>query len=320
MIETLYTIEDFLQALNAGLLVGTVYGLMCAGLALIFGVTRIINFAQGDFMMLGMYASYGIFTMLGVQAALGEVVGPFVAALAAGPVVFVFGYFVHRTLIARVSGVRTAGLQAEGHYAQLMLTLGIALILQNGGLFVFGSMLMSVQTPLSSSAWAVGPLWGDYVEVFINKARTVSALLSIAAVAVLSSVIGRTRLGILLRASADNPDAALYMGIDVERAHRIAFATGVGVTAFAGGLLAANLPFQPYIGLDYVIIMYTGVVLGGLGSIAGAFWGGLTIGLVQQLSTLVLPTQLQAAAIFVFFLIVVFVRPQGFFGRSGERI
>jgi branched-chain amino acid transport system permease protein len=124
----------------------------------------------------------------------------------------------------------------------------------------------------------------------------------------------------LLRASADNPDAALYMGIDVEYAHRIAFASGVALTAIAGGLLAANHPFQPYIGLDYVIIMYAGVVLGGLGSIAGAFWGGLTIGLVQQLSTLVLPAQLQTAAIFAFFLLVVFVRPHGFFGRSAERV
>jgi branched-chain amino acid transport system permease protein len=316
----LFVIEDFLQALTAGLLVGSVYGLMCAGLALIFGVTRIINFAQGDFMMLGMYATYALFTIFGVQRAFGEIAGPFVAALLAGPVVFVFGYVLHWTLIARVSGSRSSGLQAEGHYAQLVLTLGVALILQNGGLFLLGSTLMSVQTPLSSSAWPVGPMWGEYIEIFVNKARTAAAVLSIFTVAGLAIIIGRTRIGMLLRASADNPDAALYMGIDVEYAHRIAFASGVALTAIAGGLLAANHPFQPYIGLDYVIIMYAGVVLGGLGSIAGAFWGGLTIGLVQQLSTLVLPAQLQTAAIFAFFLLVVFMRPHGFFGRSAERI
>ena len=132
-------------------------------------------------------------------------------------------------------------------------------------------------------------------------------------------MIGRSRLGKSLRAAADNPEAATYMGIDVDHAHRIAFALGVGVTAIAGGLLATNYPFHPYVGLEYVIIMYAGVVLGGLGSIIGPFWGGMTIGLVQQLSTLVLPTQLQNTAIFVVFLLIVFFMPQGFFGRVVER-
>ena len=132
-------------------------------------------------------------------------------------------------------------------------------------------------------------------------------------------LINRSRLGKSLRAAADNPEAATYMGIDVDFADRIAFALGVAITAIAGGLLAVNYPFHPYVGLEYVIIMYAGVVLGGLGSIIGPFWGGMTIGLVQQLSTLVLPTQLQNTAIFVVFLLIVFLRPQGFFGRVVER-
>ena len=119
-------LEGFLQALTAGLLIGAVYGLMCVGLGLIFGVMRVINFAQGDFMMLGMY----------------------VAILLAGPVLAFFGYAVHLALISRVSGTRTSSLEGEGHYAQLILTLGIALILQNGGLIVFGSVLASIRTPL----------------------------------------------------------------------------------------------------------------------------------------------------------------------------
>jgi branched-chain amino acid transport system permease protein len=109
------------------------------------------------------------------------------------------------------------------------------------------------------------------------------------------------------------------MGIDVDRAHRTAFALGCGITAIAGGLLATNYPFHPFVGLEYVIVMYAGVVLGGMGSIIGAFWGGMTIGLVQQMSTLILPTQLQNAAIFVVFLLIIFFRPQGFFGRMVER-
>ena len=311
-------VENFLQALFAGLTVGSIYGLMCVGLALIFGVMRVINFAQGEFMMLGMYGAFYIFTAFGVQAALGSFIGPYVAALLAGPVLFCVGYLIHKALIGRVSGTR-AQVEGEGHYAQLILTLGISLIIQSVGLIAFGSILVSVRTPLSASAWEVGPMWGDLVSIFINKSRGIAALISIATIVALAVMIGRSRLGKSLRAAADNPEAATYMGIDVDHAHRIAFALGVGVTAIAGGLLATNYPFHPYVGLEYVIIMYAGVVLGGLGSIIGPFWGGMTIGLVQQLSTLVLPTQLQNTAIFVVFLLIVFFMPQGFFGRVVER-
>jgi branched-chain amino acid transport system permease protein len=315
---TAQLVENFLQALFAGLTVGSIYGLMCVGLALIFGVMRVINFAQGEFMMLGMYGAFYIFTVFGIQSAFGSIIGPYLAALLAGPLLFCVGYVVHGTLIARVSGTR-AQVEGEGHYAQLILTLGISLIVQSLGLIAFGSILVSVRTPLSASAWELGPLWGDIVSIFINKSRGISALISIATIVALTFLINRSRLGKSLRAAADNPEAATYMGIDVNRAHRLAFALGVGVTAIAGGLLATNYPFHPYVGLEYVIIMYAGVVLGGLGSIIGPFWGGMTIGLVQQLSTLVLPTQLQNTAIFVVFLLIVFFLPQGFFGRVVER-
>lgn len=312
-------VENVLQSLMAGLLVGAIYGLMCVGLALIFGIMRVINFAQGDFMMLGMYVAYFFFAALGVQPLFGSIFGPYVAAFLAAPVLFGVGYFAHQFLISRVSGTRTAQLDGEGHYAQLILTLGIALILQNASQMIFGSMVVSVRTPLSSTAWIIGPLWGDFIEIFVNKARAIAAIVSLLVIAGLALVIGGTRLGKALRASADDPTAATYIGIDVNFAHRIAFALGISITALAGGLLAPNYPFHPFVGLEYVIIMYAGVVLGGLGSIIGAFWGGMTIGIVQQMSTLVLPTQLQNSAIFVFFLLIVLLRPQGLFGRVTER-
>lgn len=312
-------VENILQALAAGILAGAIYGLMCVGLGLIFGVMRVINFAQGDFMMLGMYAAYYLFLTFGIQTVFGNVIGPYIAIILSAPLLFLFGYFIHKLLISRVTGQRTAQLEGEGHFAQLILTLGIALVLQNGGLIVFGSVLASIRTPLSSSAWELGPFWGDYVSIFLNKSRGIAALFSVVAMVGLWLLIARTRLGKALRASADNPVAATYMGIDIDRSYRIAFGLGAAVTALAGGLLATNYPFHPFIGLEYVIVMYAGVVLGGMGSITGAFWGGMTIGLVQQLSTLVLPTQLQNAAIFVVFLLIIFLRPQGFFGRMVER-
>lgn len=312
-------IENFLQALTAGLLTGAIYGLMCVGLSVIFGVMRVINFAQGDFMMLGMYVAFYAFGFLGAHMVYGEVLGPYVAALLAGPVIFLAGVLVHKLLVSRVTGIRGSALESEGHYAQLILTLGIALVLHNGGLYLFGSTPVAIATPLASTAWEVGPFYDDLVSVFVNQGQTVAAVIAVATVLGFVLLMDRTRLGKSLRAAADNPEAAVYMGIDVDRAHRLAFGFGVAVTAIGGGLLASVVLFQPYIGLEYVIVMYAGVVLGGLGSISGAFLGGLTIGLVQQMSTLFLPNQLQNTAIFVVFLIIVLLRPQGLFGRSVRR-
>lgn len=311
-------LENFLQALTAGLLTGAIYGLMCVGLSVIFGVMRVINFAHGDFMMLGMYAAFYAFGYLGLQAAFGAG-APYVAAILAAPAVFLAGVLVHRSLVSKVTGMRGSGLAAEGHYAQLILTLGVALVMQNGGLYLFGSAPVSIPTPLASSAWEVGPLHGDLVSVFVNQGQTVAAIIAVAVVVAFVLFMGRSPLGKSLRAAADNPEAATYMGIDVNRAHRLAFGLGVAITAVGGGLLASSTSFQPYVGLEYVIVMYAGVVLGGLGSTSGAFFGGLTIGLVQQMSTLFLPNQLQNTAIFVVFLAIVLLRPQGLFGQAARR-
>jgi branched-chain amino acid transport system permease protein len=303
---------DFFQAMAAGLLVGGTYGLMCVGLGIIFGVMRVVNFAQGDFMMLGMYVTYYLVTGFGVLAFLGPYAGPIVGAALAGPIVFVIGWLVHKFLLARVTGAQAISAEAEGHYAQIIMTLGVALVLSNGGLILFGSVPLSVRTPLSSNSWEVAM-------IFLNQARAIAFILAVAAAIGLYLFLTKSNLGKALRAAADNPTAASYVGINVDRSHRLAFGLGVGVTAIAGGLIASSQSFQPYIGFDFVIVMYAGVVLGGMGSILGAFWGGLTIGLVQQMSTLVLPYQLQNTAIFVVFLLIVFFRPQGMFGYVWER-
>ncbi|MGG5809489.1 branched-chain amino acid ABC transporter permease [Falsiroseomonas sp. CW058] len=311
-------VEQALQALAAGLLVGCVYGLLCVGLAFIFGIMRVINFAQGDFMMVGMYLAFWLATHVLGNGMFGAAT-PFVAAALTVPVLFAAGAALHRLLIARTTGLRAAGLSAEGHQAQLILTLGMALVLQNGGLLLLGSSPYSIVTPLSSSAWELPLLYDDFSAVFVNHARAIAAVLSLAVAFGLFRLVGSTRLGKSLRAAADNPEAATYMGIDVDRAHRIAFAIGTAVAGLAGGFIVTYYPVQPFVGVDFIIIMYAGVVLGGMGSITGAFWGGMVIGLVQQLSTLVLPLQLQNAAIFAAFVLILLFRPQGLFGRNVER-
>jgi len=305
-------LADFLQALAAGVIVGGAYALMCIGLGIIFGSMRVINFAQGDFLMLGMYAAFYLTTGYGILAFLGPYAGPIVAAFLAGPIIFAVGWVLHRFIVSRVTGADAALSEGAGAYGQIIVTLGLSLILQNGGLILFGSAPTGIRTPLSRASWAIGPM-------LLNQARCVSFFVAVALVVLVYLFLTHTRHGKALRAAADNSTAAIYMGIDVDRAHRIAWSLGVGITAIAGGLLASSQSFQPYVGFDFVIVMYAGVVLGGLGSILGAFWGGLLIGVVQQMSTLVLPYQLQNTAIFVVFLLIIFLRPQGMFGRLSER-
>ena len=176
---------DFFQAMAAGLLVGGTYGLMCVGLGIIFGVMRVVNFAHGDFLMLGMYAAFYLVTGFGTLAFLGPYVGPIVGALLAGPIVFVVGWVLHKTLIAQVTGARVMAAEAEGHYTQIILTLGIALVLANGGLILFGSTPISVQTPLSRESWEIGP-------IFLNQARTVGFIIAVLCAIALYVFLTRT--------------------------------------------------------------------------------------------------------------------------------
>jgi branched-chain amino acid transport system permease protein len=305
-------IVDILQTLVSGILVGAAYALMCVGLGLIFGVMRVVNFAQGEFVMLGMYAALFVATTLGLQSFVGEAPGAVAGGLLAGPIVFAAAWALHRALVGRVTG-RTSTTTRDPHSSQVVMTLGISLALQNGAMILFGSRPRSVPSPWSSDSFEIG-------ELLVNKGQLVAFVVAIVIVVVLAWWLDRSAAGRELRAASENARAAQFVGIDVVRAHRLSFAIGAGISAIAGGLMASLQAFQPYVGIDYVIVMYAGVVLGGLGSIKGAFIGGMLIGIVQQMATLVLPQQLQNAVIFVVFLLVVLLRPQGLFGRVADRV
>lgn len=308
--------ENFLQLFITGLCIGCLYGLMCMGLSMIFGVMRIINFAQGEFLMFGMYgALYVSIFVLGPQ--LFGAYTPYFATLLATPLLFFVGIMIYRTMLGASTEKR--GLSEDvRHSAQLIITLGLSLIFQNGALIVFGTQPQTVRTDFSSTAWII-EMFDGQVMWFINQARVISAVIAICASIAVVVLMNRSSLGKSVRAAADDPDAAMYCGISISKVYAITFGLGTAMTAMAGGLLASFFPFQPYVGSEFVIIMYAGVVLGGMGSMAGAFWGGLVIGMVQQLSVLVLPQQLQNATIFVVFLLVLLLRPNGFFGRNVQR-
>ena len=165
---------------------------------------RVINFAQGDFLMVGMYAAFYLTTGFGILTFLGPNAGPIVAALLAGPIVFALGWALHRLIVARVTGAGVAQIEGAGAYGQIIVTLGLSLILQNGGLIVFGSTPTGIRTPLSRSSWEIG-------EILFNQGRCVSFLVAVGSAAAVYLFLNHTRLGKGLRAAADNSQAALYM-------------------------------------------------------------------------------------------------------------
>jgi branched-chain amino acid transport system permease protein len=284
-----------------GLLLGGVYALMSVGLALIFGIMKVVNFAQGDFMMLGMYLTYYLYVALGVHPLLG--------ALLTMPPLYLLGVLVHRTLLVHVSGRGTP----QEMDAQLILTLGLSLIITNGVTMLLGPTPRGIITPLATQAFHLGPF-------FLNQARTYAFVVALIVACGVYLFLQRTDLGKALRAAADEPEAALYMGISVPRMHMVAFGLGIALAAVAGGLLATFWPIEPTVAVNFIILMFVAVVMGGLGSIPGGFVGGLVIGMVQSLSQLVVPLQLQNVGVFVAFLLLLYLRPQGLLGQRGRTV
>ena len=294
--------SEVTQYVVTGLLVGGVYALMSIGLALIFGVMRVVNFAQGDFMMLGMYLTYYYAVVLGIDPLLG--------ALLTIPPFFLVGVLVHKAFLARVTG---GGDPAREMDAQLILTLRLSLIITNATTMILSPTPRGIRTSYATQAFAVGPL-------LLNEARAYAFLMALLVAAAVYAFLTRTDLGRALRASADDPEAASYQGINVRAMHAVAFGVGIALVAVAGGLLATYYPIEPNVAVNFIVLMFVAVVLGGLGSIPGAFVGGIVIGLVQSLTLLVLPLQLQNVGVFVAFLLVLYVRPQGLFGRRARTV
>jgi len=233
-----------------------------------------------------------------------------VGALVTIPPFFVVGLVLHRVFLARVTGGGDPNREMD---AQLILTLGMSLIITNATTMILSPTPRAIRTAYATQAFALGP-------VLLNQARTYAFLMAILLSGAMYAFLTRTDLGKALRAAADDPEAASYQGINVRAMHGVAFGVGIALVAAAGGLLATYYPIEPNVAVNFIVLMFVAVVLGGLGSIPGAFVGGLAIGLVQSLTLLVLPLQLQNVGVFVAFLVVLYVRPQGLFGRRARTV
>ena len=284
---------DLLNIVAVGLLLGGIYALVSVGLNLIFGVIRVVNFAQGEFVMLGMYGTFAVSAATGLDPYLGVVV--------VVPALFVLGALVQRLVLSR--------LRAEPAM-QIFATFGLLLLLQNVVLAVTRGTAYSVNTPVSQISVGLGT-------VQIGLSRVIVLLAATAVAGALGLWLQRSTLGRAIRAVAQDQRAATLMGVNTDRVYMLSFGIGAGLAGLAGCLLAPLYTMSPQIGTNFILPAFAVVVLGGLGSVGGAYVGGLMVGMIEALAGYYLDPALKHAVLFAVFIAVLVVRPSGLFGQAG---
>ncbi|MFQ5625127.1 MAG: branched-chain amino acid ABC transporter permease [Methyloligellaceae bacterium] len=275
----------------SGIFLGSIYALVALGLTLIYGVLHIINFAHGALLMLSMYAVYFLWKLLGLD--------PYLAMLIVVPGGFCFGYLLQRFIIGKASRGRDE--------ITLLVTLGIAIVIENTSLFFFTATERSVLVPYDLDGIDLGVTYAVYPEL---AALAGSLLITLA----LWVFMTRTDTGKAIRAVAKEQQGAQLMGINVEHIFAVTFGIGVACVAAAASLLVPTYAVHPQIGSLFVLIAFTVVVLGGMGSFVGALVGGFLIGITEQLGRLYLGESLGVITISVIFILVLLFRPTGLFG------
>jgi len=284
---------DFFQACSDGLLTGALYALIGMGLALIFGVMRIVNFAHGAFLMAGMYATWLFFEKFHIN--------PYIGFIPAGILLFFFGYVVYLLFILPV--------RDRSDFMQILMTTGIGLILVDSAQLKFGADYHYTNIPLKGAAFHLG-------QVSINKASLLSFVIAAALIIALRSFVVRSRTGQALRAIAQNRDVAPLVGINVTKIQGFSFGLGIAAAGVAGALLLPPLYLFPTVGDDYTLKAFVIVVLGGMGSIEGAAFGGLLLGITESLTSRYWGQQWALIVDFILFLLVLSLKPSGIFGRQ----
>lgn len=286
------SLQLIVQSIGGGLLTGAVYGIAAVGLALVFGVMKVVNFAHGVMIMLGMYAAWFLteWTSLGV----------FLVVPLAIPVGVALGWLIQYFLLDDV--------MESGEEAPLLVTLGLALIIEAGAQIFFTSNPRSLTSQLFDFTVSVGPAQFRFVRIATFVAALLFALL-------LGAVLRNTDLGRGIRAVSQDRQAAQLMGFNVRRTYGAAYGLGTGAAFFAGGLAAPILSISPSAGTPLLLMSFVAAVLGGLGNIRGAFLAGILVGVAEGLGALFLPGTMKTLLVFGLFILVLLLRPEGLFRR-----
>jgi branched-chain amino acid transport system permease protein len=285
-----------LQAVVSGLLLGGVYGLVASGLTLIFGVLRIINFAHGAVLMLGMYASYWLWVWASLD--------PYASVFLTAPLFFVVGAAIQKIVIEPN--------RAAAEHNQLLLTLGLALFLENLALVLWQGDFRTLRVPYANASFVIG-------EALVEVSRLVAAGGAVLIALALFFFLRLTDVGKAIRALSEEREGAMLVGIDVGRIRAVAFGIGSACAAVAGALITPFFYIAPDVGESFNIMAFVVVVLGGMGNFLGALLGGLIVGLAESLGAAFLPGSLKQFVVFVIFVLVLMFRPEGLFGGSRGR-
>lgn len=280
------------QAVVTGLLTGGVYGLVAMGLTLIFGVLDVVNFAHGAFLALALFLTYGLVQTTGLH--------PYVALVIAVPVMFCLGWILQYAVLNRAMGRPLQN--------QLLITLGFSLLVENVLLLFLGGNPRTVTFPGNRGLPVLGAV--------ADLSRVLAFVAALVLGGVLYLLLRRTRIGTGIRAVAANRQGAALVGVDVRRIYALTFALGTACAGAAGTLVAPFTTIEPTAGQLFNITAFVVVVLGGMGNVLGALAGGLLIGLTEQLGGIYLPGQSPLLPVFIVFVLVLFLRPQGLFGRT----
>ncbi len=277
------------QVVISGVLAGALYAMVALGLALVFGVMRVINIAHGPLLMLGAYVTFFLYERVGLN--------PYLTIPVSMATIFVVGAVLERGLVFRVV--------AAPELSSLLLTFGISIALVNLAQLAFTSDLRAVE--YLTGSYVLGPF-------AFSKSRLIAFVFAAGVTGLAFVGLQQTRLGKAIRATSQSRDVAMVCGIDVQRIHLITFGLASALAAAGGSLIAMIVAIQPDMGQVWTFKSFLVIVLGGAGNYPGALVGGMLLGLVEQLASLFLTTQLSEVIAYVLLVVVLLVRPSGLLG------
>ena len=288
-------IVTVLDVVIGGLITGGIYALIAVGLSLQYGVGRVLNISHGEFIMIGAFTTWSLYTVFGIS--------PLVSLAICGPALFIIGFLIHRTLFQYLRGKS----ESIGAFADssLLASFGLLFIIQNIGLIIWKADIRGYSY-LDSSVSILGAIF--------SANRLVALLFAVVISLAFYIFLTRTRLGKAIRAAAEDPATAQVMGVNIHRVLAVCFGLGALMAGFAGVLISMMYEMQPTMGLEYTIIAIIVVVLGGLGSITGSLIGGFILGLIGSIVTYIDPG-LSLIAYYVIFILLLLVKPTGIFGK-----
>jgi branched-chain amino acid transport system permease protein len=285
-------LDFYLNVAASGLLTGLVYGLTALGLSVIFGVVRIVNFAHGELMVIGMYAAVLAAGLLGID--------PLLAAPVVAGLLFGVGYGLQRGLVNRFID--------RPDHMQFILLVGIAMMIVNGLLIVFGPDSRNAQVSYAFDAIEIGPLLLDTVRVYAGGG-------ALAVAALLFLFFRFTLTGKAIRACADNQLGARIVGLNVERLYAFTFGLGAATAGIAGCLMTLLIDVRPQLAPEYTLLSFIIVIVGGLGSMSGALLGGVLIGISEAMAGFILLPSMKSMFSYGLLILVLLLRPQGLLGK-----